>query len=160
MSSQPTPPARSPAVLTRLTVLYDDQCGLCRTFSSWLDRQALLVDVELVPAASDAARRRFPDLDHARTLEEITVVSDAGEVWTGAHAWVMCLWATAGHRPLAESLAKPSRLPLAKGAAYLAAGIRNASTTKLAAAGGDYPDDCAGTCAPPSQGPRQRPVQG
>ena len=44
-------------------------------------------------------------------------------MWTGAHAWVMCLWATAAHRALAESLARPSRLPLAKGAAYLAAGI-------------------------------------
>lgn len=109
----------------RLTVLYDDQCPLCRTFSGWLGRQPLLVPLELVPAGSEAARRRFPDLDHARTLEEISVVSDAGEVWEGAHAWVMCLWATAAHRPLAESLARPSRLPLAKGAAYVAAGIRN-----------------------------------
>ena len=46
----------------------------------------------------------------------------------GAHAWVMCLWATAAHRPLAESLARPSRLPLARGAAHLAAGIRNATS--------------------------------
>lgn len=145
----------SPAVLTRLTVLYDERCGLCHTFSSWLYRQALLVDVDLVPAGSETARHRFPGLDHDRTLEEITVVSDAGEVWTGAHAWVLCLWVTAAHRPLAESLARPSRLPLAKGAAQLAAGIRNATTTKGAPAGGDYPDDCAGTCAPPSQGPLQ-----
>lgn len=136
----------------QLTVLYDDRCALCRTFSTWLARQACLVDLDLVPAGSTAARQRFPSLDHARTLEEITVVSDAGAVWTGAHAWVMCLWATAAHRALAEGLARPSRLPLAKGAAHLAAGIRNASLSRLAPPGGDYPDDCAGTCAPIIQG--------
>jgi len=113
----------------RLTVLYDDRCPLCRTFSTWLARQPVLVPLDLVPADSPAARQRFPALDHARTLEEVTVVSDAGAVWTGAHAWVMCLWATAAHRALAESLARPSRLPLAKGAAYLAAGIRNATAS-------------------------------
>ena len=113
----------------RLTVLYDDRCPLCRTFSTWLARQPVLVPLDLVPAGSPAARQRFPALDHDRTLEEVTVVSDAGAVWTGAHAWVMCLWATAAHRALAESLARPSRLPLAKGAAYLAAGIRKATSS-------------------------------
>lgn len=135
----------------RLTVLYDDRCPLCRMFSTWLARQPTLVGLDLVPAGSGYARLRFPALDHERTLEEITVVSDAGEVWTGAHAWVMCLWATAAHRGLAESLARPSRLPLAKGAAQLAAGIRNATTSRSAPPGGDYPDDCAGTCSPTSQ---------
>ena len=111
----------------RLTVLYDAGCPLCRSFGSWLGRQPLLVDLDLVPAGSGAARARFPDLDHARTLEEISVVSDAGEVWEGAHAWVMCLWATAAHRGLAEGLARPSRLPMARAAAHLAAGIRSAA---------------------------------
>lgn len=128
----------------RLTVLHDDQCPLCRAFSGWLGRQPLLVPLDLVPAGSEAARRLFPRLDHARTLEEITVVSDAGEVWEGAHAWVMCLWATAAHRGLAESLARPSRLPLAKGAAYLAAGIRNAALPRRPPA-----DTCTDECCTP-----------
>jgi predicted DCC family thiol-disulfide oxidoreductase YuxK len=135
----------------RLAVLYDDRCGLCQRFGAWLDQLALLVELDLVPAGSVAARHRFPSLDHGRTLEEIPVVSDAGEVWTGGHAWVMCLWATAAHRALAESLARPSRLPLAKGAAHLAAGLRK-GTTRQSTSGGDYPDDCVGTCAPNPQG--------
>ncbi|NYE36887.1 putative DCC family thiol-disulfide oxidoreductase YuxK [Nocardioides cavernae] len=48
----------------RLTVLYDDGCPLCRTFSGWLARQPVLVPLDLVPAGSDAARQRFPRLDH------------------------------------------------------------------------------------------------
>lgn len=129
-----------------LTVLYDDQCPLCRTFSGWLERQPLLVPLDLVPAGSEAARQRFPGLDHARTLEEVTVVSDAGEVWLGAHAWVMCLWATATHRGLAEGLARPSRLPLAKGAAHVAAGIRNAGALPRRPRTAACTDVC---CAPP-----------
>lgn len=144
----------------QLTVLYDDRCPLCRTFSSWLARQPTLVDLDQLPAGSGFARVRFPALDHERTLEEITVVSDDGAVWTGAHAWVMCLWATAAHRALAESLARPTRLPLARGAAHLAAGIRNVTSSRPVTPGGDYPDVCAGTCAPNSEGPVQGLGQG
>ena len=81
------------------------------------------------------------------------MVGDDGSVWTGPHAWVMCLWATAAHRPLAERLARPSGLPLARAAAYGAARLRHLlagprAGTAHAAEGGDYPDRCAGTCAP------------
>lgn len=55
-----------------------------RTLGAWLGTQALLVELDLVPAGSKAAQRRFPALDHGRTLQEVTVVSDVGEVWTGA----------------------------------------------------------------------------
>jgi predicted DCC family thiol-disulfide oxidoreductase YuxK len=130
----------------RLTVLYDDSCPMCRAFSGWLGRQPALVELDLVPAGSPRARYRFPALDHARTLEEITVVSDRGEVWEGAHAWVMCLWATAAHRSQAESLARPSRLPMAKVAAYVAAGIRSVTTD-----GGRRTDSgCTDACCAPA----------
>ena len=134
----------------RLTVLYDDRCPMCRAFSTWLARQPLLVPLDVVAAGSESARRRFPALDHGRTLEEVTVVSDAGAVWTGAHAWVMCLWATAPHRALAESLARPSRLPLAKGAAYVAAGIRSVTTGRSRRARTDEP--CTDACCTPRPG--------
>ena len=72
----------------RLTVLYDAECSLCAFVRDWLVRQPQLVPLELVPAASEAARARFPGLDHGSTLEEITVVGDAGQVYRGAAAWV------------------------------------------------------------------------
>ena len=141
--------------MSRLTVLTDPNCPMCARFADWLQRQPLLVPLELVPAGSAAARERFPALDHAQTLEEITVVGDDGAVWTNEYAWVMCLWATRPYRGLAERLARPSMLPLARGAAYTAAGIRHllaSPTNPRGAAGGDYADDCAGTCRPLPQG--------
>lgn len=139
------------ATVEGLTVLTDQECPLCRRFAAWLARQPLLVPLELVPAASAQARRRFPSLDHDRTLEEVTVVGADGSVWTHEHAWVMCLWATRSHRGLAERLASPHLLPLARGAAYGAAGLRHL----LGGGGGragDYPDACAGSCRPLPQG--------
>jgi hypothetical protein len=106
----------------------------------------VLVQLDLVAAGSHQARLRFPTLDHRRALEEITVVGDDGSVWTGPHAWVMCLWATAAHRPLAERLARPAWLPLARGAAFGAARLRHLLATP-GVEGGDYPDRCAGACA-------------
>jgi predicted DCC family thiol-disulfide oxidoreductase YuxK len=132
-----------------LTVLYDAACPMCRRFREWLGNQPLLVPTDFVAAGSALARDRYPALDHGRTLEEITVVADDGAIWTNEHAWVMCLWVTVQHRALAERLARPGWLPLARAAAYTAAGVRSRTRTSV---GGDYIDPCAGTCDPISQG--------
>lgn len=129
---------------TRLTVLYDAGCPLCSRFRDWLIGQLQLVPLDLVPAGSAEAYQRLPGLDHRRSLEEITVVGDDGSVWTKENAWVVCLWATAKHRALAERLAQPALLPLARAAAYTAAGLRSLTTT---ATGGDYAEDCAAGCS-------------
>ncbi|RYU12334.1 thiol-disulfide oxidoreductase DCC family protein [Nocardioides iriomotensis] len=143
--------------ITGLTVLYDAGCPLCSRFRDWLGRQALLVRLDLVPAGSAEARHRFPGLDHARTLQVITVVADDGRVFTAEHAWVMCLWATARHRALSERLSRPEWLPAARAVAASMAGLRHLVTPATAgpagsAGGGDYPVDCAGTCQPLPQG--------
>lgn len=67
----------------RLTVLYDAQCSLCVHLRQWLLKQRQLVPLDLVPAASEEARRRFPGLDHTGTLEEITVIGDGGRSTAG-----------------------------------------------------------------------------
>ncbi|MGW2278847.1 thiol-disulfide oxidoreductase DCC family protein [Streptomyces sp. NPDC001770] len=118
-----TPPAR--LAVHRLTVLYDAQCSLCVHVRHWLRGQRQLVPLELVPAASEEARRRFPELDHAATLEEITVVGDQGQVYLGAAAWVVCLWALAEHRPKAHWLSSPAAAPFARGAVLAAAKYRS-----------------------------------
>jgi predicted DCC family thiol-disulfide oxidoreductase YuxK len=135
----------------RLTVLYDAGCPLCSRFREWLEGQPVLIPLDLVPVGSPEARRRFPTLDQARAMEEITVVGDDGLVWTGPQAWVMCLWATASHRGLAERLATPAGLPVARAAAYTAAGLRHL-LARPGREGGDYPDRCAGACAPSREG--------
>ncbi|GHB43702.1 hypothetical protein GCM10010377_38070 [Streptomyces viridiviolaceus] len=116
-------PARATAgaPVRRLTVLYDAECALCTFVRDWLLRQPRLVPLELVPAGSDEARRRFPGLDHAGTLDEVTAVGDAGQVYRGAAAWIVVLWALREHRPLAHRLSTPAGARLAKGAVLAAA---------------------------------------
>jgi predicted DCC family thiol-disulfide oxidoreductase YuxK len=109
-----------------LTVLYDADCSLCTFLRDWLVRQSQLVPLQLIPAGSDEARRRYPGLDHRATLAEITVVGDAGQVYRGAAAWVVTLWALREHRPLAHRLSTPSGAKLAKGAMLAAAKWRGA----------------------------------
>jgi hypothetical protein len=137
-------------VTSSLTVLYDAGCPLCSRFRDWLVVQPLLVPLRPVPAGSPQAQHLFPTLDHARTLREITVVGDDGAVWTREHAWVMCLWSTRRFRGMAEKLAQPAWLPMARGAAATAAGIRHLLGPGLPgpAGGGGYPDGCAGSCTP------------
>ncbi|MFF5250820.1 thiol-disulfide oxidoreductase DCC family protein [Streptomyces leeuwenhoekii] len=114
------------APVRRLTVLYDAECPLCTFLRDWLARQPQLVPLEPVPAGSAQARRRFPGLDHGATLDEITVVGDAGQVYRGAAAWIVTLWALREHRPLAHRLSTPSGARLARGAVLAAARWRGA----------------------------------
>jgi predicted DCC family thiol-disulfide oxidoreductase YuxK len=104
----------TPAPLQRVTVLYDARCNLCRTARAWLERQPQLVPLEFLAAGSADAVRRYPYLDPELTLEDLTVVGDGGEVWVGAKAWVVCLWALDGRRGLAQRLSSPALMPKAR----------------------------------------------
>ncbi|MEV0177952.1 DCC1-like thiol-disulfide oxidoreductase family protein [Streptomyces sp. NPDC050625] len=104
-----------------LTVLYDAECSLCAHVRDWLVKQRQLVPLELVPAGSAQARRRYPGLDHRATLDEVTVVGDAGQVYRGAAAWIVVLWALREYRPLAHRLSTTVGTGIAKGAVLAAA---------------------------------------
>ncbi|MFD2685632.1 thiol-disulfide oxidoreductase DCC family protein [Streptomyces phyllanthi] len=121
-----------------LTVLYDAQCSLCRFVREWLGRQRQLVPLRFVAAGSEEARKLFPSLDHRATLDEITVVGDAGQVYRGPAAWIVCLWALREHRPLAHRLSTPAGTRLARGAVLAAARFRE-SQGRSRWGGGAYP---------------------
>ena len=97
-----------------LTVLYDGRCAVCRRARAWLETQPKFVPLEYVAAGSQQARSRFPTLDHDNTLVDLTVVSFNGEVYHGAKAWIMCLWALKKYRGTALRLATPELMSSAK----------------------------------------------
>lgn len=97
-----------------LTVLYDARCNLCSHIRSWIETQPAYVTLDFVPAGSAEARRRFPQLDHVTTTQELTVVSDAGDVYLEANAWIMCLWALRDYRAWSLRMSTPELLPLAR----------------------------------------------
>jgi predicted DCC family thiol-disulfide oxidoreductase YuxK len=113
----------TPTAPQRLTVLFDANCGVCRRARAWLEQQPAYVRLEFVPAGSPRARERFPALDADATLSELHVVADDGRVWSGARAWVLCLWALHATRSLSLRLSGPAGLAVAQGlVARLSAG--------------------------------------
>ncbi len=127
----------------RLTVLYDEHCQLCRAARRWLEQRDQLVPLELLPAGSAQAYQRFPTLDHARTMVDVTVVADTGDVYSGDAAWLMCLWALSGYRAMALRLAQPALRPLARRIVATAAAIRGS------VAGEGYVSGCDDACRHP-----------
>jgi predicted DCC family thiol-disulfide oxidoreductase YuxK len=103
--------------MKKLYVLYDGSCGICVRARRWMSRQPTLVALEFVPADSLEAHALFPALTD--TLEELNVVSDDGDVWRGAGAWLMCLWALAEFREWSHRLSGPALAPLARQAVEL-----------------------------------------
>ena len=69
--------------MSTLTLLYDPECGLCRRVQGWLAEQPKLVELRMIPIKTDAARRRYPQLNHDLTGEDLTAISDQGAVYFG-----------------------------------------------------------------------------
>ena len=138
-----------------LTIFYDAQCGLCGRFRRWMCSQESMVRLEFLPYDSAEARARLPELEALGAEREIVVMSDAGEVWQGAGAWVTCLWTLREWRAWAVRLASPALLPVAANACHLISQNRLGlsrllslrSDRELAEACEEEPEPCAsGTC--------------
>jgi predicted DCC family thiol-disulfide oxidoreductase YuxK len=130
------------------TVLFDEGCPICRTARRWLAGRTQIVPLQFVPAGSAEARARFPGLDHAATLRDLTVIADDGAYYTGDGAWLACLWALADYRATAERLSSPHLLPAARRFIAAASAVRQStrspgpSRTWTA----DYGDQCDDRC--------------
>lgn len=92
--------------MERLYVLYDGECALCRRCREWLGAQPAYVPLEFLPLQAPEVPCRFPGIERWGLAEQLTVVSDAGEVWQGAGAWTMCLWALRDYREWSLRLAR------------------------------------------------------
>ena len=100
--------------MRELTVLYDASCGLCRRAQAWMIGKPKYVELVFVPANSEEAWFRYPQLNHDSTLADLTVISDEGAVYCGPKAWLMCLWALREYREWALRLSTPELLPTAR----------------------------------------------
>lgn len=97
-----------------LTVLYDEQCGLCVDVKNWATREPAYVDLRFIPANSREAASRFPQLVTPGRPVELIVVSDEGAVYRDVQAYIMCLYALVNYREWAFRLSTPSLMPLAR----------------------------------------------
>jgi hypothetical protein len=96
------------------------------------------VPVRFTPAGGPEAQARLGVLGAGA---ELVVVADDGRAWTGAAAFVMCLWATARHRDLASAL----RLPMVRmrAEAFFHAVTANRAVLDRLLRAGPAPQACA-----------------
>lgn len=99
--------------MKRLFVLFDQECGLCRSCCLWLQRQPAFLALEFIPLQSPDLAVRFPGIEAFHLRERLVVISDEGAVYQGEYAWVMCLYALQDYREWARRLAHPALLPFA-----------------------------------------------
>jgi predicted DCC family thiol-disulfide oxidoreductase YuxK len=95
----------------KLTVLYDEQCALCRRARDWLLIQPMRVEMELLAAGSPVARARYGSIPWVG--QELIVVSDDGRVWRDGPAFLVCLWATRRYRSFASRMSAGAFKPMA-----------------------------------------------
>ncbi|MEM9068205.1 MAG: DCC1-like thiol-disulfide oxidoreductase family protein [Myxococcota bacterium] len=89
-----------------LTVYYDSGCPFCRRCRASLEARPQFTALRFVPATS------APRLPGNGT--ELTVVASDGAYWTGADAFLVCLWALEDTRAVSLWMATPWVRPLAR----------------------------------------------
>ncbi len=95
---QASRPAQNPDLLihvvvpTRITVVYDETCELCRHARRWLEGQRTYVPLDFLPAGAARGMQRFADVPWLG--EELVVVADDGRVWVGPAAFITAMWTT------------------------------------------------------------------
>jgi predicted DCC family thiol-disulfide oxidoreductase YuxK len=94
----------------RLYVLYDGACGVCCRAVARLAWEPAYIELRFAPAGSAAVQEKFGEALAGET-RQVVVVADTGEVYRGASAWIMVLYALRRWRPLAMRLATPMWRP-------------------------------------------------
>lgn len=100
--------------MNTLHVFFDSHCRMCRRFRTWLAAQDQLVTLSFGSYRDPATCRAWPELEKFSPDSELVVIADTGEVYQGARAWVMCLWALEEYRELSFKLAEPHWLGLTR----------------------------------------------
>jgi predicted DCC family thiol-disulfide oxidoreductase YuxK len=89
--------------IRKITIVFDDACGLCTRVKDWIAQQTPLVGLQFAVSGAPQTRAMFPTLPAG----ELAVVADTGEVWLGDNAWIVCLWALRDYRGLSVKLTGP-----------------------------------------------------
>ncbi|MBK8090956.1 MAG: DUF393 domain-containing protein [Verrucomicrobiaceae bacterium] len=110
--------------MNTLTIFYDARCGLCSSVRRWLMSQPAYVQIDFLPYDSPEASVRCPPIRQLHADREIIVMADTGELWQGAGAWVMCLWALRDFREWSQRFAAPVMQALARKIVHLVSSNR------------------------------------
>ena len=127
--------------MKRLYLLYDPKCALCQRLKDWLLVQRSWIELCLMPAGSEEARRMFPTLQQLASTNDLAAVSDEAQVYLNNKAWIMTLYALVEYREWACRLAHPLVLPLVRQAFATISGNRYAISRWISASG---PEQIAG----------------
>lgn len=93
--------------MKRLSVLYDDRCGMCSGFRKFFAGEPTYVALEFLGLNDPTTRSRFPGIERLEPEKQLVVIADTGEVYQGADAWIMVLYATCRYREVSARLSAP-----------------------------------------------------
>jgi len=100
--------------MRKLTILYDSSCDFCQRCRRWMLYEATFLELEFLSRCSLAAIHQYPTLVRDADFSELLVVNDEGQVYRGAKAFIMCLYATKRYRSLSLLLAKRGLIHFAR----------------------------------------------
>jgi predicted DCC family thiol-disulfide oxidoreductase YuxK len=93
--------------VTKLTVLYDGACNLCRASVDRVRRMDSHGRIELLDLHDAGVSTRFPQVDFEEAMRLMQAVDPAGRVYSGADAWARIGLALPGWNLLAWLLLVP-----------------------------------------------------
>lgn len=137
--------------MNRMTVVYDESCEFCVRCRWWLARQPSYIELDFMPRTRPDLQQRFVGLQLPRGPAELLAITDEGDVYADAQAWIMCLWALVEYREWALRLSTPALLPFAGAFFKQVSKRRHWLSTWLAGANGEHALERALHPEPPTE---------
>ncbi len=91
---------------TKLTLIFDGDCILCRSSIRWLQRRQTHVPLDMVPALRPDTMAQYGHIPGYG--DNMVVVANDGRSWVGPpDAYLVAMWAVRGTRALSYLLSLP-----------------------------------------------------
>jgi predicted DCC family thiol-disulfide oxidoreductase YuxK len=88
-----------------MAIVYDGTCNFCIRCAAWISRQQPAIALTLLPSTDPCVRAAYGRIEGFG--QELMVVADNGQVWSGPDAFIVAMWCLAAFRHLACNLSGP-----------------------------------------------------
>lgn len=97
-----------------LTVLYDQECGMCNRLKQLLRTMPTYGTLEFLPLQDPSVPTRFPGIERYQPEKRLVAVDHQKKVFLGEGAWIMVLYMVQEYRELSLTLSTPRMRPLSR----------------------------------------------
>ncbi|MDX2225796.1 MAG: DCC1-like thiol-disulfide oxidoreductase family protein [Verrucomicrobiae bacterium] len=101
-------------MIRKIHILYDGECGFCRTCRDWILLQPRFFEIEMLDRRDPDTKARFGDYTVPPYTDRMVVINNEDGVYYAEDAYIMILFALKNYRAWSVRISRQGVKPLAR----------------------------------------------